>query len=88
MIVVASWKWQANEQITNLKILLPCPTANLKNADELKTTTDGMGPLPLGAKLFTADAKSMHANMDATHVLSASEDVIDSSACLLPTQCP
>ena len=54
------------------------------NADALKNILDDMGPLPLGAKLFAADAKAMCTNMDTKHVLFVLKNVIDSTTHLLP----
>ena len=50
-----------------LKRLLPLTTTYLKDSYEALADLRALGRLPLGAKIFTADAVSMYTNIDITH---------------------
>ena len=47
------------------------------NSDELIDMMRALGPLPPGAKLFTADATSMYTNIDTDHAIQVIGDWLE-----------
>ena len=68
--------------LQKVKPLLPC---YLKDSDELIDMMKALGPLPPGAKLFTADATSMYTNIDTDHAIQVIGDWLDSKIDKLPS---
>ena len=71
-----------------LQQLKPFIPTYLRDSSQLLDLLANLGPLPPGAKVFTADANSMYTNIDTDHAIEVISAWLDSIKANLPTGFP